>query len=327
MIRIAIDAMGGDFAPKEIIKGAVAAAREFSISVILVGDKVKVEAELKHYKNPTNISVVHASEVIGMDESPTGSVRTKKDSSINVAMNLLKDGKAEAVVSAGNTGALMASALFKLGRISGIERPAIATIFPTQKGEVLLLDMGANVDCKPQHLYQFAQMGSVYAERVMHVKDPKVGLLNIGEEAEKGNELTLAAYALIKTAPINFIGNVESKDILSGDADVIVCDGFVGNMILKFGESVSLMLFSLLKEEMDKHPVSKLGLFFMLPVLRNLMKRIDYDELGGALLLGVAGVCVKAHGRAKAKAIKNAIGVAAEAASEKIVERMSHLGK
>ena len=327
MIRIALDAMGGDFAPKEIVKGALEAARELPISIILVGNELKIESELKRYKPLPNISVVHASEVIGMDEPPISSVKNKKDASINVAMDLVKEGKADAVVSAGNTGALMASALFKLGRISGIERPAIATIFPTQKGEVLLLDMGANVDCKPQHMLQFAEMGSLYAERVMHIKKPKVGLLNIGEEPEKGNELTMEAYPLLSAAPINFVGNVEGKDILPGKIDVIVCDGFVGNMILKFAESVSRTVFALLNEELAKSPVAKLGALFLLPVFRNLRKRIDYDELGGAPLLGVAGVCIKAHGRARAKAIKNAIRVAAEAVSEKIVERMSHLGE
>ncbi len=316
--RIAVDAMGGDFAPREIVKGAIKAVGSIPVQIVLVGDEVEIKKIFGREKLD-RISIVHASQVIGMDEPPASAVKNKKDSSINVAMKFVKEGKADGVVSAGNTGALMASALFNLGRISGVERPAIATIFPIPQGEILLLDMGANVDSKPKHLKQFAEMGSLYAEHVMHIKNPRVGLLNIGEEIEKGNELTISAYPLLKEAKINFIGNVESKEILSGKVDVIVCDGFIGNLILKFAESVSETVLKLLKEEISKNPISKLGVLMVLPALTNLKKTIDYEEHGGAPLLGIAGVCFKAHGRAKEKAIMNAIRVAAESVEKDIV--------
>jgi glycerol-3-phosphate acyltransferase PlsX len=272
-----------------------------------------------------NLSFKHASEVIGMDESPASAVKQKKDSSINVAISLVKSGEADGVISAGNTGALMAAALFGLGRIKGIERPAIATVFPIAEGRILLLDMGANVDCKPQHLEQFGRMGSLYAEKVMHIPNPRVGLLNIGEEKEKGNELTQAVWPLLKSAPINFIGNVESKEILSGTVDVVVCDGFVGNLILKFGESLAKYVINMLKKEVKKNVISQLGALMLLPSLGNLKKMVDYDEYGGAPFLGVNGVCFKAHGRARAKAIKNAIRVTGEAVKENMVECLSVL--
>jgi glycerol-3-phosphate acyltransferase PlsX len=235
-------------------------------------------------------------------------------------MEQLKSRRVDAVVTAGNTGALMASALFKLGRIEGVERPAIATIFPAGNSRVLLLDMGANVDNKPQHLRQFGEMGSLYAQHVLHVANPRVGLLNIGEEKEKGNELTQAAWELLSQSPINFIGNVESKEVLTGGADVVVCDGFVGNLVLKLAESIAARIMVMLKKEIAKSFMAKIGALFLLPALGNLKKQIDYDEYGGAQLLGVNGVCVKAHGRAKAKAIKNAIRVAYESVKEDIIE-------
>ncbi len=319
VIRIALDAMGGDFAPIEIIKGAYKAVRDFpEIEIILVGTEERIAKFLKR-KNPPRISVVNAFQSIGMDEPPVSAVRGKKESSINVAVQLVKDQKADAVVSAGNTGAFMASALFKLGRIPGVERPAIATIFPTGFGKVLCLDMGANSDNRPQHLKQFGEMGSLYAEHVMHIKSPRVGLLNIGEEPEKGNELTRAAYPLLKGSPINFIGMVESKEIVSGRVDVIVCDGFVGNLILKFGESVSSFVIDLLKRELTKNLLIRLASFMLWPAFLSFRKEIDYEEFGGAPLLGVNGICFKAHGRAKAKAIRNAIRLACEAVKEDIL--------
>ncbi len=317
MIRIALDAMGGDHAPAEIIRGALSASGSGDIQIVLVGN----EKALKSIKKASTFEIVHASEVIGMHESPVSSVKQKKDSSINVALNLLKEKKVDAVISAGNTGALMASALFKLGRIEGIERPAIATVFPTMNGgKVLLLDMGANVDCKPKNLLQFAQMGSQYAGHVMHVKNPRIGLLNIGEETEKGNELTAETYPLLKESGLNFIGHIEGGDILTGKTDVVVCDGFIGNIILKFGESATSMVFKLIKKEMLRNPVSMLGASLLLPALLGIKKKIDYDEFGAALILGLNGIVFKAHGRAKAKAIKNAIKTCAESVRENIVE-------
>jgi len=310
VVRIALDAMGGDFAPAETVKGAILATQQLpSVEVILVGQPEKISRELKKVKLP----IVPASEVIEMNEHPVQAVKNKKDASINVAFSLVKQGKADAVVSAGNTGALMAASLFKLGRFPGIERPAIATEFPLPSGKVLLLDMGANVDCKPKNLQQFAVMGNLYAKHTMHIENPKVGLLNIGEEKEKGNELTRESYPLLKELPINFIGNVESKELLQGKADVVVCDGFVGNLILKFGEGLGVSIFQMLKDELSRGIMNKIGLAFLLPALLRLRKKVTYDEYGGAPLLGINGTVFKAHGRSKARAIKNAIRETVEA--------------
>lgn len=316
MIRIAVDAMGGDFAPEEIVKGACQAALELpDIEIILVGQEDQIQKHLKR----TRLSIVASSQVIGMDEPPVSAVREKKDASINVALRLIKENKAEAVVSAGNTGAFMTAALFTLGRITGVERPAIATVFPTGAGRVLCLDMGANSDNRPKHLQQFGEMGSLYAEHVLHIKSPRVGLLNIGEEPEKGNELTTAAYPLLKQSPINFIGMVESKEIISGKVEVIVCDGFVGNLILKFGESISSFVMDLLKKELTKNPITWLAALMLWPAFLGLRKKIDYEEIGGAPILGVNGICIKAHGRSRAKAVKNAIRLAMVAVKEDMI--------
>ena len=326
MVRIAVDAMGGDYAPEEIVKGAVKASQELGIIPILVGDPPKLSHELQKYKEKGKLPVVAASEVIEMDEPPAQAVKQKKDASINVAVALVKSGKADAVVSAGNTGALMAASLFKLGRIPGVERPAIAAEFPLPSGRVLLLDVGANVDCKAKHLEQFGLMGSLYAKHVLHINNPRVALLNIGEEKEKGNELSREAWPLLQKAPINFIGNVESKEILQGKADVIVCDGFVGNLILKFAESLAGSVFQLLKSELSKGILNKVGLALLLPALLKLRRKITYDDYGGAPLLGISGVVFKAHGRAKAEAIKNAIRETAEAVQENMVASISKIG-
>jgi len=279
--------------------------------------------ELKKYKRKGKLPIVAASEVIEMDEPPAQAVKQKKDASINVAVSLVKSGKADAVISAGNTGALMAAALFKLGRIPGVERPAIAIEFPLPTGKVLLLDMGANVDCKPKNMVQFAEMGNLYALHVLHIANPRVGLLNIGEEKEKGNELTREAWPLLKAAPLNFIGNVESKEILQGKADVVVCDGFVGNLILKFGESISKAVFQFLKIEFSRGIMNKIGLALLYPGLRKLRKTLTYDEYGAAPLLGISGIVFKAHGRARANAIKNAVRETAEAVKENIIAKLS----
>lgn len=327
MFKVAVDAMGGDYAPGEIVKGAVLASRELHAEIILVGNPEKINKELNNYKIKNNIQVVSASEIIEMDESPTQAVKQKKDASINVAISLVKQGRAEAVVSAGNTGALMAASLFKLGRVPGIERPAIATEFPLPFGKVLLLDMGANVDCKPKHLKQFAIMGDLYAKHVLHINNPRIGLLNIGEEKEKGNELTRETWPLLKKLPINFIGNVESKEILRGRTDVIVCDGFVGNLILKFGESLAESIYQIFRSELSKGFLNKVGLAFLLPALLKLREKITYEEYGGAPLLGLSAVVYKAHGRAKAKAIKNAIRESVEAVKGEMVKSISKAGE
>lgn len=314
--------MGGDFAPYEIVRGAQQAVAENpNLEVILVGQAEKLNKLLRKYPSP-RLAVLDARETIGMDEPPVAAVREKKDASLNVALEQVKLGRAEAVVSAGNTGAFMAAALFKLGRIPGVERPAIAAIFPTRTGRVLCLDMGANSDNRPKHLQQFAEMGSLYAEHVMHIRSPRVGLLNIGEEPEKGSELTLAAYPLLKESPINFIGMVEAKEIINGNLDVAVADGFTGNLILKFGESLSSFIIDLLKAELLKNPITWLASILLLPSILGIKKKVDYNEIGGAPILGVNGICIKAHGRAKAKAVKNALRVAAEAVREKMVENI-----
>lgn len=312
-MKIAVDAMGGDFAPQQIVKGAILAVKRFDCEIVLVGDQTQIRTELdKEYpewKN-SNISIHHASDVIGMDEHPGVAVRRKKDSSIVVATNLVKSGECDAVVSAGNTGAAAASALFILGRIKGIDRPTIATPIPTGKGgTTLLLDSGANVDCKPKHLSQSALMGSIYAECIFGKKNPKVGLLNIGEEATKGNEQAQATYPILQAMKtINFKGNAEGRDIPSGEFDVVVCDGFVGNIVLKFAEGLAKTLVSLAKHAIKNGGIlAKLGAFLLMPALKKLGKEIDVSEYGGAPLLGVKGCCIISHGSSNAKAICNAI--------------------
>ncbi|MFC1571419.1 phosphate acyltransferase PlsX [Candidatus Margulisiibacteriota bacterium] len=317
-MKIAVDAMGGDYAPAEIVKGAVLASKMLAIEVILVGDPQRISGELKKTKLP----IVAASQVIGMNEPPVQAVKQKKDASLNVAVSLVKEGKADAVVSAGNTGALMAAALFKLGRIAGVERPAIAATYPLPTGNLVLLDVGANTDCKPKHLQQFAEMGHKYAKYVLHINNPRIGLLNIGEEKEKGNELTREAWPLLKHSPINFIGNVESKEILQGKTDVVVCDGFVGNLILKFSESLASSVFGMLKDELAKGVLNKIGLAFLLPALLKMRKKVTSDDYGGAPLLGINGIVFKSHGRAKSRAIKNAIRQSAEAVKGNVLEKL-----
>lgn len=328
MVKITLDAMGGDFAPDEIVKGAVLASQELSgVEIFLVGAPAKINKALNKHKEKGKLPIVAAAEVIEMNEHPVQAVKQKKDASINVAVSLVKEGKADAVISAGNTGAIMAAALFKLGRISGVERPAIATEFPLPTGRVLLLDMGANVDCKSKHLVQFAIMGRSYCQDVMGTENPRVGLLNIGEEKEKGNELTRETWPLLKQANINFTGNVESKEILNGKADVIVCDGFVGNLILKFGESLGSAIFQMLKKELSGGIMNKIGLALLYPSLMRLKKLVTYDEYGAAPLLGIKGVVYKAHGRAKAAAIKTAIKKTVEAVKGDLVSSIAKVSE
>ncbi len=319
-MKIVVDAMGGDFAPVETVKGAVDAVKELGIEVILVGDEDKVNDELARYSTgKLPVSVIHAPEVIEMGEPPAVALRKKKNSSIVVGTKLVKEGVGDAIVSAGNTGAAMGSALLGFGRIKGIHRPAIASVIPTVKGKSLILDVGANAECDPQNLLQFAVMGSIYSKKILGVEKPKVGLLNIGEEETKGNPIYLEAYRLIKDTDLNFIGNIEGRDITAGIADVIVCDGFVGNVVLKFGEGLAKDLMSMIKEELKKNVFVKLGAAIILSHAKGLRKKIDYSEYGGAPLLGINGVCIICHGTSQAKAIKNAIRAARECVEMDVV--------
>ncbi len=310
-MKIALDAMGGDRAPETIVEGAVLAARDLDVEVILVGDKTKIEAVLAHHATTgLPLSIVHASQKVEMEDSPSSVIRKKRSSSIWVATELVKKSEAVAVISAGNTGATMASSLFILGPLSGVERPAIATLLPTLKGQAVLIDVGANVDCKPQHLFQFAIMGDMYAEKILGIRDPKIGLLSIGEEDTKGNELTKEVFKMLKASSLGFIGNVEGRDVYSGETDVVVCDGFIGNVALKISEGLSDAIIKFLKREILDSFMGKLGYFFLKPSFARFKKKIDYAEYGGAPLLGVDGISIICHGNSSARAIKNAIRVA-----------------
>ncbi|MBT0665794.1 phosphate acyltransferase PlsX [Geobacter pelophilus] len=323
-MRVAIDAMGGDNAPGVEVEGAVNAAREFGIPVTLVGDEDRIRAELAHYDSTgLDIQIKHASEVVGMHDSPSDAIRKKKDSSIRVAFELVKSGDAEAVVSAGNSGATMAAGMFVLKRIKGIERPAIAQIFPTLKGKTLVLDVGGNVDCKPVHLVHFAIMGSVYARSIMGIETPRIGLLSNGEEESKGNELTRETNAFLKDAPISYAGYIEGRDIFAGAVDVVVCDGFVGNVVLKLSEGLSEAVGKMLKEEILKSFLPKIGFLLARPAFQRFMKKVDYAEYGGAPLLGIDGVGMICHGGSNTKAIKNAIKFAHEYAQRGVNQKMA----
>ena len=307
-MRIVLDAMGGDHGPAVTVKGAVSAVNEYGVHMVLTGDEVKLKAELSKYNYPTDsIEITHCTESIENDDKPVAAIRKKKDSSMVVALNLVKDGKADAVISAGNTGALLAGGLFVLGRIPGIDRPALAPVFPTSKGVSVLIDGGANADCKPRNFLEFGLMGSIYAEKALQIEKPRVCLVNIGIEEGKGNDITKEAYQTCKKAPYNFIGNVEARDIPDGYADVIVCDGFTGNVILKLTEGVAGVIFKILKEELTKNPIRKIGALILKSGLSGFKKRFDYTEYGGAPFLGVQGILIKAHGSSDANAIKNAI--------------------
>lgn len=315
-MKIAIDAMGGDFAPQEIVLGSILAAKRYDCEIVLVGDKDQIEKILAQEKNRDSlkISVRHASEKIEMGEHPADAVRTKKDSSIVVATQMVKDGECDCVFSAGSTGAAVTAAVLILKRIKGIGRPSIATPIPTSNGVTLLLDSGANVDSKPEHLIESAIMGSIYAEHVFGKKNPRVGLLNIGEEETKGNEQAKETYQLLKNVrSINFVGNAEGRDIPTGNFDVVVCDGFVGNVVLKFAEGLAKMILQLLKESFNLGGVrAKIGAALLMPLLKVVAKKLDAAEYGGAPLLGVDGCCLIGHGSSKAKSICSAIGVANE---------------
>lgn len=308
MMRIAIDAMGGDHAPGQIVQGALEAAMEYpDTEILLVGDTAVIEPLLKGQK-PANVLICHADEVIGPDEEPVKAVRRKKGASMVVAGQLVREKRADAMLSAGNTGALMTTGLLVVGRMEGIERPALVTMLPTMDDVgVLALDLGANMDAKPEHLLQYAIMGSIYRSKVFGMEKPRVGLLNVGTEAKKGNELTKAAYELLEQAPIHFIGNVEARDVLLRNCDVLICDGFAGNIMLKAMEGTAGTLFSTMKEAFSSSIVTKLAAAIMLPKLRQLKKKMDYKEHGGAPLLGLNGLVVKCHGSSDVVAVKNAV--------------------
>ena len=323
--RIAIDAMGGDHAPSEIVAGALRAKEELDVEVILVGDPQQVEAAVRHHTTSSSLEIVPAEGTIEMGEEPLSALRRKPKASINVAMDLVKKQKADAVVSAGHSGAAMAAGLLRLGRLSGIDRPAIGAVFPTLIAgkPVIVLDVGANVDCRPKFLEQFAVMGSVYSQYVLGVEEPKIGLLNIGEESCKGNELALRTHELLQAnSRISFIGNAEGRDVLSGQFDVIVCDGFVGNVLLKFAEAVGEVVLQILREELPQGMHGKLGVSILKPNLKRIKQRIDHAEHGGGLLLGVDGVCIISHGSSQAPSIFNAIRLAREAVDNEVLERI-----
>ncbi len=324
MVTIAVDAMGGDNAPKAEIEGAVQAARVLPVRVILVGREEVLKRELAHHNTSgLAIEIRNATEVVTMEDSAAKAVRGKKDSSIRVASRLVRDGVAQGLVSAGNTGAVMATAKMVQGMVPGVDRPALASAFPTVTGNpVVVVDVGANVDCQPRMLAQFAVMGAVYSRVILKRDRPRVGLLSIGEEELKGNDLTRAATPLLKSLPLNFVGNVEGRDIYTGQTDVIVCDGFVGNVALKVSEGLVDVIKHMLKESLQATLARKLGALLARSAFMDFRKRVDYSEFGGAPLLGVRGVCIICHGRSTPKAIKNAIRVATEFASGRINEQI-----
>ncbi len=321
--RVALDAMGGDNAPGQIVLGAVQAAREYGIGVYLVGREDAIRAELARYDTQgLDLPIVHTDEVIEMDEHPASAVRRKKNASMTLALQQVRDGTALGAVSAGNSGAMMAASLFTLGRISGVDRPALGGLFPTRDNVCLVIDIGANTDCKPEYLLQFALMGSIYMERIFSVPSPRVGLLANGEEETKGNEQVQQAHQLLKanaaTLGLNFIGNVEGRDIPTGGADVVVCDGFVGNVVLKLSEGLAETLLGMLRTQMTSSLPSKLAAAVLRPGLRKVMQRLDYAEYGGVPLLGVKGSAIISHGRSNARAIKNALRVARQTAETNV---------
>ena len=324
MITIAVDAMGGDHAPRPEVEGALEAARSFGVRILLVGQPVAIKRELaRHAHRGLPVEVVPASEVVTMKDSPMQAFRRKQDSSVHVAARLVRDGHAEGLVSAGNTGAVMAVTRFTLGTLGGVDRVALAAPFPTLKGGVsVLLDVGANVDSKVEHLEQFAVMGEIYYRAIFGTRRPRVGLLSIGEEEMKGNELTREAHPRFKRLPLHFVGNVEGRDVFAGNVDVIVCDGFIGNVALKISEGVAQLIVTMLKGALNSTLAAQVGSLIARRAFQDFKKKIDYAEYGGAPLLGVRGVTVIGHGRSDANAIKNAVRVAAELARSKINEKI-----
>ncbi|HVG09482.1 MAG TPA: phosphate acyltransferase PlsX [Thermoanaerobaculia bacterium] len=320
---IAVDAMGGDFAPQCAVEGAVSAAVEDGAEVLLVGDRVKIEAELARLgKRPKRIEIVHAEEVVGMDEPAITPIRKKRRSSIRICAELVKEGRAQAMVTAGNTGAAMISAKMVIGTVAGVDRPALAAVLPNAQGRTVLLDVGANVGTKAQHLREFAVMGHFYAQEVIGTPSPRVGLMSIGEEEGKGTDLTREVFKVLKNTGLNFVGNVEGRDVFNGSVDVIVCDGFVGNVILKSAEAVAEMVGKMLREEIERGIRTKVGYLFAKPAFDAFRKRTDYSEFGAAPLLGVNGGCFIGHGRSNAHAIQNAIRRATEFSAVRLDQKI-----
>ena len=331
MLKIAVDAMGGDRAPAAVVEGALLAARELGVEVLLVGEKEAVKGALASYPlNSPSIEIVPASQTIAMDESPSAALR-KKDSSMKVAFELMKQGAVQAVVSAGNSGAMMATGMFVMGNLPQVERPAILVVIPTPGKGTVIIDAGANVDCKPRHLLQFGLMGSIYAERVLGISQPRVGVLSNGEEEAKGNDLTRAASEQLSSTRLNYIGYVEGRDICDGEVDVVVCDGFTGNVTLKAMEGVASFIVGVLKDAFRQSLISRLGYLLSRKSLLKAYNRLDHAEYGGAPLLGLDGVAIIAHGGSGPKAIKNAIRVAKETVSHDvnrhIIEVLGELGE
>ncbi len=320
-MHIALDAVGGDHGPEALVAGALQAVRDVDVNVILVGDEQRIAPFLTKAapdaKTASRIRIVHASQVIEMSDNPVQAIREKKDSSVMVACGLVRRGEAAAVVSAGNSGATLAAAVRTLGRLKGVVRPGIASFFPTMKRPVVVMDIGANVECRPQHLFQFAVMASAYA-RSHNTVAPRIGLLTIGEESGKGNSLVKEAYAMLAESSLNFVGNVEGRDVYKGDVDVIVCDGFVGNICLKISEGLVDAAAKMLRDEIIKSPLAKLGFLLAKPAFTAFKKRVDYSEYGGAPLLGINGVGVVCHGKSDANAIKNAIREAASMVKKEV---------
>src|SRR4051812_23661723 len=325
MLWVAVDAMGGDFAPRLVVDGALAAARHFDLGVALVGRRDAIDAELQRHGDidAARLRIVDAPDVVAMDEAPSAALRRKPGASIRVAADLVAKGDAAALFSAGHTGATVMAAHAAFGMIPGVDRPALGTIIPTRDRPAVLLDAGASVECRPQHLLQFAIMGSVYARQVLTVERPRVGLLSIGEEATKGNELTREAHRLLKASPLNFIGNVEGREIYSGGADVIVCDGFTGNVVLKTSEGLVDAVAALLGDELQGTFSSQVGYLLSRRAFRRFQRRVDYSEFGGAPLLGVAGLAIVGHGRSSAKAVRNAIAMAYRFATGDFIARIA----
>jgi len=324
LIRIAVDAMGGDHAPSAEVEGAVQAARAYGVGVVLVGQRDLIAHELaRHEARGLPLDIVHASEVISMEESAVRAIRKKRDSSIRVATQLVANGEAAGLVSAGNTGAVMATAKLELGSLPGVDRPALASVFPTTAGTAaVMVDVGANVDCKPHQLEQFAIMGEVYYRAMFAVERPRVGLLSIGEEATKGNELVREAHRRLKETSLNFIGNVEGRDVFSGEVHVIICDGFIGNVALKISEGMAEAVTDMLRSALSSTIQAKVGYVLWRQAYEDLRKRVDYSEYGGAPLLGVKGVGIICHGRSNGNAIKNAIRVAVEFSHGRVNEKI-----
>ncbi|MGH4138093.1 phosphate acyltransferase PlsX [Clostridium sp.] len=320
---VVVDGMGGDFSPSAVVEGCVAAIKEYDIDILITGNEDLIRQELKKYTYDSNkIKIVDASEVISTSEHPVMAIKRKKDSSLVKALNLVKSGDADAIISAGSTGAFLAGCTLIVGRIKGIDRPALAPIMPGKKGPFMIIDCGANAECKPHYLVQFGLMGKTYFENILKVDNPTVGLVNIGTEEEKGNELSKAAHKLLNQANLNFVGNVEAREIPSGETNILVCDGFVGNVILKLYEGAAFNIFDILKTGIMSSFRTKLGGILLKPVFKKLKSDFDYKEYGGAAFLGVNGICIKAHGSSDGKAFKNAIKQATIFYDNKVVEKL-----